>query len=265
LLIFAFSSQKLVPITHFNVLANVVQLTLYEAKGRGKPSYRDVLLGALPLSHIYGVVVISHLSMYRGDSIIVLPRFDMEQVLSCTQKFRINTLCLVPPIIVNMIKQPDLLARYDLTSVTTVISGAGPLGPETVKGLAKYYPTWVLRQAYGLTESAACICHTSAHDPWIGSSGSILPGVQVKLLDQNGDEITACDKPGELLCKSPSIVSGYLHNETATQETFMNAEDGHWLRTGDVGLFSKAPSGNEHVLIVDRVKDLIKVKVAPIP
>lgn len=72
-----------------------------------------------------------------------------------------------------------------------------------------------------------------------------------------GNEITGYDQPGELLVKSPSVVLGYLNNDKANKETF---QDGY-MRTGDEAVFRKAPSGHEHVFIVDRIKELIKVKV----
>ncbi len=79
----------------------------------------------------------------------------------------------------------------------------------------------------------------------------------------DGVEITGYDQPGELVVKSPSVVLGYLNNDKANKETFMDDTDGkgRWMRTGDEAVISKVPSGNEHVIIVDRIKELIKVKV----
>ena len=73
-----------------------------------------------------------------------------------------------------------------------------------------------------------------------------------------GNEVTGHDQPGELLVKSPSVVLGYLNNDKANRETF---QDGY-MRTGDEAVIRKAPSGHEHVFIVDRIKELIKVKVS---
>lgn len=71
------------------------------------------------------------------------------------------------------------------------------------------------------------------------------------------EEITKYDTPGELVVRGPSVVLGYLNNEKATKETF---EDG-WMRTGDEAVVRLSPKGIEHVFIVDRIKELIKVKV----
>lgn len=76
-------------------------------------------------------------------------------------------------------------------------------------------------------------------------------------MSSNGQEITTYNTPGELLVRSPSVVLGYLNNEKATKETF---KDG-WMRTGDEAVVRVSPSGTEHIFIVDRIKELIKVKV----
>lgn len=83
--------------------------------------------------------------------------------------------------------------------------------------------------------------------------------VEARIMSADGTEITAYDQPGELVVRSPSIVLGYLNNDEANRETFDNG----WMRTGDVALFRMHASGAEHCFIVDRMKELIKVKVLP--
>lgn len=91
----------------------------------------------------------------------------------------------------------------------------------------------------------------------LGSSGCLLPGYEARIISPEGQEITSYDTPGELVVRSPSVVPGYLNNDKATKETF---EDG-WMRTGDEAVVRVGPKGTEHVFIVDRIKELIKVKV----
>lgn len=79
---------------------------------------------------------------------------------------------------------------------------------------------------------------------------------------ETGNEIKEYNKPGELLVQSPSLALGYLNNQKATAETFIWRKDGRWIRTGDEVLVRKAASGNEHLVIVDRLKELIKVNVS---
>lgn len=98
---------------------------------------------------------------------------------------------------------------------------------------------------------------THPNDIFLGSSGTLIPGVEARIVSPEGQEITSYDTPGELVVRSPSVVLGYLNNEKANKETFENG----WMRTGDEAVFRLSPKGTEHVFIVDRIKELIKVKV----
>src|SRR5690348_7553494 len=129
-------------ISHHNIVANTIQLTLYEEKGRLSQNHSEVVLGVLPHSHIYGVVVIACLSFYRGDCIVTLPAFDFDTMLACTQRYRINTLNLVPTVISEIAKNPARLSRYDLRSVRAVVSGGAALDKHTVESMSKNFPHW---------------------------------------------------------------------------------------------------------------------------
>lgn len=113
-----------------------------------------------------------------------------------------------------------------------------------------------------MTESSPAVCTTSEHDIFHGTSGSILLGTRCKVIDTAGKEVTEFEKPGELFVQSPNICLGYMNNAKATAETFVWDEDGRWLRTGDVVVVRLSPLGTEHIVIVDRIKELIKVKVS---
>lgn len=82
--------------------------------------------------------------------------------------------------------------------------------------------------------------------------------VEARIMTPEGVEVTGYDQPGELVVRSPSVVLGYLNNDEANRETF---QDG-WMRTGDVAVMRKSPTGSEHCFIVDRIKELIKCKVS---
>ena len=163
----------------------------------------------------------------------------------------------MPPLIITMANNQKLLDKYNLDSVEAIFTGAAPLGAETADQLQRQRPAWKIRQAYGLTESSTVICSSTIHDIWFGSSGSLMPAVEARLLKPEGKEVTEYGQPGELVVRAPSIVLGYLNNEAATKETF---RDG-WLHTGDEAIIKKSPNGYEHVFIVDRIKELIKVQV----
>ena len=169
---------------------------------------------------------------------------------------------MVPPIVVIMTNNLDVLKKYDLSSVRFLYTGAAPLGRECVEELQSVYPSWNVCQAYGLTESATVVSSMSRSDIWPGSSGSLLPGAEVRIVSADGRDIDTYESPGEIWVKAPSVVLGYLGNQRATNETFIEDVSGRWLKTGDEGEIRVCPaSGNEHVWIVDRIKELIKVNV----
>jgi acyl-CoA synthetase (AMP-forming)/AMP-acid ligase II len=146
---------KGVKISHLNVIANTMQVKAYDEDFRntlkkpGEERYMENELGLLPFSHIYGLVVILHAGIYRGDCIVVLPNFEFKQLLQAVQDYRINTLYLVPPSIILMSKNKHLLDQFDLSSVKVIFSGAAPLGQETADDLNKQHPNWLIRQGYG--------------------------------------------------------------------------------------------------------------------
>lgn len=113
-----------------------------------------------------------------------------------------------------------------------------------------------------MTETAVCISSTSESDIFPGSAGSLITGNKAKIIDSQGQEVCSYDNPGELLVQGPSLTLGYLHNEAATAETFIWDHQGRWIRTGDEAVIRKSPNGHDHIFIIDRIKELIKVKVS---
>ena len=253
---------KGVMISHTNVIANTLQLVTHEAPDREDFMMRNMLqsftencLGLLPMSHIYGLIVISHLGPYRGDGVIVLPKYDFKNLLKAIQDHQISMLYLVPPMIIHLTKAKEIIKQYDLSSVNACFTGAAPLGKETAEQLLEMFPKWAIKQGYGLTETATVVCATVPRDIWFGSSGSLIPGYTARIITVEGNEITGYKQPGELVVKSPSVTIGYLNNDKATKETFVELEDGRYMRTGDEALMDKSPEGHEHVFITDRIKE----------
>ncbi|KPM42945.1 hypothetical protein AK830_g3623 [Neonectria ditissima] len=258
---------KAVMISHYNVIANVLQKSIYDSVGRKAQGIKtQVMLGLLPFSHIYGLVPVTHVGTYRGDEIIVLPRFELKSFLAAVQNFRIEQISVVPPILVQMLSRQEECAKYDLSTIRFIYTGAAPLGSETVDALLRMFPGRKIGQGYGMTETATVVVSTSELDVFVGSSGSLLPGIKAKVIDFNGNEVVDYETPGELLVQGPSVVLGYLNDAKATAETFVFDDDGRWIKTGDEVIVRKSPNGHEHFVIVDRIKELIKVKghqVAP--
>lgn len=111
----------------------------------------------------------------------------------------------------------------------------------------------------GITETTRVISYTTSDNIWYGSCGTLLPHIEARLVTLDGKNIDCHNKPGELWLRSPSIAIGYRNNAEETAKTF--GKDG-WMLTGDEALIKPSPQGNEHIFIVDRIKELIKVKVS---
>ncbi|KAJ3461133.1 hypothetical protein MRS44_012000 [Fusarium solani] len=260
-------AYKGVLISHHNVISCIMMLELFNQAGRKATGAETrVGLGLLPFSHIFGLVVCGLYTLRNGDELIVLPRFQLKSLLGAIQRFHIEQLAVVPPIIIEILRNRELCSSYDLSSVRVLGSGAAPLGEETIEEIHKVYPTWSLCQGYGLTETSSGVTVTSELDTMPGSSGSLLPGVRAKIIDAQGNEVMDYEKPGELLVQGPLVVLGYLNDVRATASSFVHHDDGRWMRTGDEVLVRKSPRGNDHFVVTDRIKELIKVnghQVAP--
>ena len=142
-------------VSHYNIIANILQISALESLGRKAAGVdNQVALGVLPFSHVYGLTVIALLALYRGDQIVVLPRFELGSILKATQTYHVQQLNVVPPILVEMINRPQICSKYDLSSIRVVYCGAAPLGKETVDALLKMYPKWIVSQGYGMQYSS---------------------------------------------------------------------------------------------------------------
>ncbi|PWY93977.1 acyl-CoA synthetase [Aspergillus sclerotioniger CBS 115572] len=255
---------KGVLITHYSTIANILQFKQYdEASGARTPHQPAITSCILPMSHAYGLNYICQYATYRGDSTVVFTGFQLESLLHAIQQYRITDLYLVPPIAIRIVKNRELCQKYDLTSLRGCITGAAPLGEEVEAAMRDQFPGVWIGQGYGLTEATTIVSLAPTRDQITGSVGCAMPNSKWKLLSPSGTEITTYDTPGELLVSGPQITNGYLNNPSATAESFH--PDG-WYHTGDVGVIRQSPSGNEHLFIIDRIKELIKVKglqVAP--
>ncbi|KAI0130164.1 hypothetical protein BJ170DRAFT_618939 [Xylariales sp. AK1849] len=257
---------KAVMIAHRNVIANMMQIRWHEAVAREMHGVdTQMTLGLLPLSHIYGLVVVAQAGIYRGDGLIILPRFELKSLLETIQRHKINFMYLVPPIIIQLLRNPEICSKYDLSTVRFVYTGAAPLGAETHTDVLKSFPGWNIGQGYGMTETSTVAISSGEHDIMVGTSGSLVPSTRAKVVGEDGREITELEERGELWIQSPSVTLGYLNNEKATAEAFVWDEDGRWMRTGDVAVVRRSEKGHEHFAIVDRMKELIKVKGHQVP
>jgi acyl-CoA synthetase (AMP-forming)/AMP-acid ligase II len=245
---------KGVMLTHYNLVANMCQMDGLDYFHRD-----DRLLCVLPLFHIYGLVVVLNMGLHLGSTIVIMPRFDLEQFLAAIEKYRITLSHIVPPIVLKLAKEP-IVDNYDLSSLKMIFSGAAPLGAELSRECMDRIGCGI-RQGYGMTETSP-VTHSSPADPArmrLGSVGTAAPNTEVKLVDPGTGAELGANQEGEVCVRGPQIMKGYLNNPEATARTI---DSDNWLHTGDIGY----ADSQGHFFIVDRVKELIKYKgfqVAP--
>jgi acyl-CoA synthetase (AMP-forming)/AMP-acid ligase II len=248
-------TPKGVMLTHRNLVAMTMQMGPVEGT-----TANDVTMAVLPFFHIYGLEVILTLGLYRGATLVVMRRFEMEPFLEAIQRYRVTRLPLVPPLILRLARDPAV-DSYDLSSVRTVTSGAAPLASEVVNALSRRLGGVLVKQGYGMTELSpgATMHDEDSGAPPPGSVGRLHPNTEARLVSVATMEDAGEGEAGEIWIRGPQVMKGYLGlpSETAAVIT----ADG-WLKTGDIGRF--AADGQLHV--VDRLKELIKYKgyqVAP--
>jgi acyl-CoA synthetase (AMP-forming)/AMP-acid ligase II len=246
-------TPKGVMLTHRNLVASLRQMHPVEAT-----TDQDVTAAVLPFFHVYGLVVVLGLGLYRGATLVVFPRFQLEELLAAVERWRVTRLPLVPPILLRLARDP-VVDRHDLRSVRVVISGAAPLAPDLAREVATRLGCLV-KQGYGMTELSP-VSHMQPEDGSSppGAVGVLHASTECRLVDPATLQDVAPGEPGELWVRGPQVMKGYLNRPEATAE--MITPDG-WLRTGDVGTIDTG--GN--LTVVDRLKELIKYKgyqVAP--
>jgi acyl-CoA synthetase (AMP-forming)/AMP-acid ligase II len=239
---------KGVMLTHRNLVANICQMTAH-----GRLGDDDRVIAVLPFFHIYGLVVLMNLPLYRGATVVTMPRFDLVEFLRAVQDYRITRAWVVPPIVLALVKHP-LVDEFDLSSLEFINSGAAPLSAELQVECGRRLGCQ-MEQGYGLTETSPTTHWVTDEPAWHkpGSIGPPLPNTECRVVDVSTGEDAADGEPGELLIRGPQVMKGYLNNPQATARTI--DPDG-WLHTGDVARVE--PDGSTR--IVDRLKELIKYK-----
>jgi long-chain acyl-CoA synthetase len=204
-------------------------------------------LAVLPLSHAYGILV-TLAGMHNPDQTVgvLLRWFDPQAFLSLIPEHRLQLSAVVPSMLQMLLSHP--LEDYDLSSLSYVSSGGAPLAPEVEAEFCRRVPSVTIRQGYGLTETGALISTNLVGTEKPGSVGVPVPGCKVRILDDEGRELPP-GQPGEVVCTSPGVMSGYWRSPEATESAL---RDGR-LYTGDVGYLDR----DGYLYIVDRKKDLI--------
>ncbi|NUT96019.1 MAG: 4-coumarate--CoA ligase family protein, partial [Saccharothrix sp.] len=244
---------KGVMLTHRNLVANIVQCgPLLKVDGETR------ILAVLPFFHIYGMQVLMNNGLYVGATVVTMPKFDLPEFLRVIQDHRTDRVYIAPPVAVALAKHP-LVDQYDLSAINTIFSGAAPLDVDLAAAVSKRLGCRV-SQGYGMTEMSP-VSHAipdGRDDISVGTVGVIAPNMECRFVDPATGEDVGVGERGELWCRGPNVMKGYLNNPDATAATL---DDEGWLHTGDVGVIDE----DGLVSIVDRVKELIKYKGYQVP
>jgi len=237
---------KGVMLTHYNLVVNTLQCIEWQEKNLNGEQER--VLGVLPFFHVYGMTVVMNLSVATGAMMILLPRFDVKEVLETIQKLKPTQFPGAPTMYIGLLNHPDV-GRYDLSSITVCLSGSAPLAPEVQKQFEKYTSGGRLVEGYGLTEASPV---THANPIYglrkVGSIGLPWPDTDARIVDEEGNDVPV-GEVGELIIRGPQVMKGYWNRPEETANTL---RDG-WLYTGDMAKMDE----DGYFYIVDRKKDMI--------
>ena len=239
--------SKGVMLTHRNISYQIQQVVVWFPEfSKGE----EVMLGALPFFHVFGMSTSMNFAIHMGWSNVLVPKPQPEPLLETITKFKPTFAPLVPTMYIGMLEHPHLESS-DLTSLKGCFSGSAPLPVDVIHKFEEKTGA-IIVEGYGLTESTP-VTHVNPFrgQRKVGSIGLPLPNTVCRVVDiEDKNREMPVGEPGELLIHGPQVMKGYLHKPEETQKTI--TEDG-FLCTGDVAKMDE----DGYFYIVDRIKDMI--------
>jgi len=235
-------------LTHGSLLANIEQMQSHPGL---RVTADDVALGVLPLFHVYGLNVVLGLAFQAGASVSLVDHFHPVETLERVRNDRVTVIAGVPAIFDAWLALDETAApRASFATVRLCVSGATTLSTRTTAAMRERFGVAV-HDGYGLTEASPVVTTTAvAAEPRPGSIGPPLPGVEVRLLDRDGNAALEGD-PGELVVRGPNVFAGYWNDDVTTDAVIVDG----WLHTGDIGV----ADADGWLTLVDRAKDVVIV------
>ncbi len=240
-------------LSHRNLTSNAITLDQFWGfKAARKTGMQDVLLHALPLFHVHGLFVASHAAFFGGAKMLMLPRFDVAQVL---ERLPRSTVMMGVPTFYTRLLGDRAFGREHCRSMRLFVAGSAPLLAETHQQFEQRTGHRILER-YGMSETVML-----ASNPYFetdgeriaGTVGVPLPGVGVRVVSEDGAQCKV-GEIGAVQVNGPGVFGGYWRMPDKTKEEF--TADG-WFRTGDVGHFGGKDVPDRYLTLVGRSKDLI--------
>ena len=230
-------------LSHRALLANIDQVAQVDPP---MITGRDVVLGVLPLFHVYGLNAVLGQVLRQQARLVLVDGFDPEGSLDIIEDEAISVVPVAPPVFAYWMGVSGLEDR--LGPVRLVLSGSAPLAPELTAAFTEKTNVEI-HQGYGLTEAAPVVTSTlCSKNPSARSVGAALPGIEIRLVDDAGHEPSTEDD-GEIHIRGENLFSGYWPDGSDGPDS-----EGWWA-TGDVGYLD--PTGD--LYLVDRIKELVIV------
>ena len=237
---------KGVNLTHSAIATNVSQ-----REGLLPTREGERILCMMPVSHSYGMAMGLLLAAYCGGTLVLLPRYVPEDVLTAVERERISVFPGSPTVFIGLMAHPQFAAT-DWSAVHTCYSGASALAEETLRRWREAVGAPVY-EGYGQTEAGPVLSFNPVRG--VVKSGSVgipLPDTEIQIVDvDTGTRVLPCGERGEIRARGPQIMQGYRN---LPEETAQTLRDG-WLYTGDVGEFD----ADGYLFIRDRKKDMLIV------
>jgi long-chain acyl-CoA synthetase len=233
-------------LTHGNLSKQAQQVSAWFP---GLEDGAEVVLGALPFFHVFGLTTAMNFGICKAWGDVLVPKPQPEPLLEAIRKFRPTFAALVPTMFIGMLNHPDL-AKTDMTCIKGCFSGSAPLPVEVIRKFEEVTGATIV-EGYGLTESSP-VTHVNPFQGQrkIGSIGIPIPDTECKIVDvETGEQELPMGERGEIAINGPQVMQGYWNMPDETASTLRNG----WLHTGDIATVDD----DGYFYIVDRKKDMI--------
>ncbi len=206
----------------------------------------------VPWAHAMGVNGYLNIPVYKGDTMVVHPRFEMAAYMNDLVKHKVSGCGGAPQLLVAMLNFPGI-EKMDLSNIRQIGCGAAPLPVEVLNELQKLVPKAVVLEAYGLTEATLGVTSNPGNRSGVRKPGSVgMPvfDTDVKIVDIDDPAVEIdFNEYGEVCVRGPQVMQGYWHNDAETANVL---RDG-WLHTGDIGYLDS----DGYLWLVERKKDML--------